>query len=160
MGSGAVGIRVQPVGERPMKLFDEFKKFAMRGNVVDLAVGVVFGVAFTGIVNSLVKDIITPPIGLALGGIDFSRFFVTLKGPHLATLAEAQKAGAVTLNYGLFINALINFIVVAIALFMLIRAINKLTTPRTPAEEAAAVPPPPPEEVILLREIRDQLRMR
>jgi large conductance mechanosensitive channel len=143
-----------------MKMFDEFKKFAMRGNVVDLAVGVVIGAAFTGIVNSLVKDIITPPIGLALGGIDFSNFFVTLKGPHLATLAEAQKAGAVTLNYGIFINALINFIVVAIALFLLIRAINRLTTPETPAEEAAAAPLPPPEEVLLLREIRDELKAR
>ncbi|HEX3944241.1 MAG TPA: large conductance mechanosensitive channel protein MscL [Rhizomicrobium sp.] len=143
-----------------MKMFDEFKKFAMRGNVVDLAVGVVIGAAFTGIVNSLVKDIITPPIGLALGGIDFSNFFVTLKGPHLATIAEAQKAGAVTLNYGLFINALINFIVVAIALFLLIRAINRLTTPETPAEEAAAAPLPPPEEVLLLREIRDELKAR
>jgi large conductance mechanosensitive channel len=143
-----------------MKLFDEFKKFAMRGNVVDLAVGVVIGAAFTGIVNSLVKDIITPPIGLALGGIDFSNFFVTLKGPHLATLAEAQKAGAVTLNYGLFINALINFIVVAIALFLLIRAINRLTTPETAAEAVAAAPLPPPEEVLLLREIRDELKAR
>jgi len=143
-----------------MKLFDEFKKFAMRGNVVDLAVGVVIGAAFTGIVNSLVKDIITPPIGLALGGIDFSNFFVTLKGPHLATLAEAQKAGAVTLNYGLFINALINFIVVAIALFLLIRAINRLTTPETAAEAVAAAPLPPPEEVLLLREIRDELKTR
>jgi large conductance mechanosensitive channel len=143
-----------------MRLFDEFKKFAMRGNVVDLAVGVVIGAAFTGIVNSLVKDIITPPMGLALGGIDFSNFFVTLKGPHLATLAEAQKAGAVTLNYGLFINALINFIVVAIALFLLIRAINRLTTPETPAEAVAAAPLPPPEEVLLLREIRDELKAR
>src|SRR5881392_3711052 len=107
-----------------MRIFDEFKKFAMRGNVVDLAVGVVIGAAFTGIVGSLVKDIIMPPIGLAMGGVDFSNFYVALKGPHLATLAEAQKAGAVTMNYGLFVNALINFIVVAIALFMLIRAIN------------------------------------
>ncbi len=141
-----------------MRLFDEFKKFAMRGNVVDLAVGVVIGAAFTGIVNSLVKDLITPPIGLAFGGIDFANFFVTLKGPHLATLAESQKAGAVTVNYGLFINALINFIVVALALFLLIRAINRLTTPETPAEEAVAAPLPPPEEVLLLREIRDELK--
>ena len=141
-----------------MKLFDEFKKFAMRGNVVDLAVGVVIGAAFTGIVTSLVKDILMPPIGLAMGGVDFSNFFVTLKGPHLATLAEAQKAAAVTVNYGIFINALINFLVVAIALFLLIRAINRLTTPETPAEEAAAAPLPPPEEVLLLREIRDELK--
>jgi large conductance mechanosensitive channel len=143
-----------------MRMFDEFKKFAMRGNVVDLAVGVVIGAAFTGIVNSLVKDIIMPPIGLALGGIDFSNFFITLKGPHLATIAEAQKAGAVTLNYGIFINTLINFLVVALALFLLIRAINRLTTPETPAEAAAAAPLPPPEEVLLLRQIRDELRTR
>ncbi|HSC17935.1 MAG TPA: large conductance mechanosensitive channel protein MscL [Rhizomicrobium sp.] len=141
-----------------MGVFAEFKKFAMRGNVVDLAVGVVIGAAFTGIVNSLVKDVITPPIGLAMGGIDFSNFFVTLKGPHLATLAEAQKAGAVTVNYGLFINALINFIVVAIALFLLIRAINRLTTPETEAEAVAAAPLPTPEEILLLREIRDELK--
>jgi large conductance mechanosensitive channel len=143
-----------------MRLFDEFKKFAMRGNVIDLAVGVVIGAAFTGIVNSLVKDIVTPPIGMAMGGLDFTNFFVTLKGPHLATLAEAQKAGAVTLNYGIFINTLINFLVVAIALFLLIRSINRLTTPETPAEAAAAEPPAPPEEVLLLREIRDELKTR
>ncbi len=99
-----------------MRIFDEFKKFAMRGNVVDLAIGVVIGAAFTGIVNSLVKDVIMPPIGLALGGIDFANFFITLKGPHLATLAEAQKAAAVTLNYGAFINTIINFLIVALAL--------------------------------------------
>ncbi|MBV8798347.1 MAG: large conductance mechanosensitive channel protein MscL [Alphaproteobacteria bacterium] len=141
-------------------MYGEFKKFAMRGNVLDLAVGVVIGAAFTGIVNSLVKDIIMPPVGLAMGGIDFSNFYVALKGPHLATLADAQKAGAVTLNYGVFINAIINFIVVAIALFLLIRAINRMTTPETPAEAAAAAPPPPPEEVLLLREIRDELKAR
>src|ERR1051326_3402914 len=100
-----------------MARFDEVKKFAMRGSVLDLAVGVVIGAAFTGIINSLVKDIIMPPIGLAMGGLDFSNFFIPLKGPHLATLAEAQKAGAVTLNYGLFINTIINFLVVALALF-------------------------------------------
>jgi large conductance mechanosensitive channel len=143
-----------------MKIFDEFKKFAMRGSVVDLAVGVVIGAAFTGIVNSLVKDIIMPPIGLALGGIDFTNFFVTLKGPHLATVAEAQKAGAVTLNYGIFVNTLINFLVVAFALFLLIRSINRLTTPETPAEAAAAAPPAPPEDILLLREIRDELKTR
>jgi large conductance mechanosensitive channel len=141
-----------------MRLFDEFKKFAMRGNVIDLAVGVVIGAAFTGIVNSLVKDIIMPPIGFGLGGIDFSNFFFTLKGPHLATLADAQKAGAVTLNYGAFINTIINFLVVAIALFLLIRSINRITTPGTAAEAAEAAPPAPPEEVLLLREIRDSLK--
>jgi large conductance mechanosensitive channel len=137
-------------------MFEEFKKFAMRGNVIDLAVGVVIGAAFTGIVNSLVKDVIMPPIGFAMGGIDFSNFFVTLKGPAVATLADAQKAGAVTINYGVFINAVINFLVVALALFMLIRAINKLQAP-PPATDAAA---PPSEDIVLLREIRDSLKAR
>jgi large conductance mechanosensitive channel len=141
-------------------MFSEFKKFAMRGNVIDLAVGVVIGAAFTGIVTSLVKDIIMPPIGYAMGGVDFSNFYVALKGAHLATLADAQKAGAVTINYGVFVNAIINFIIVAIALFILIRGINRLTTPKTPAEEAEAAPLPPTEEVVLLREIRDSLKTR
>lgn len=138
-------------------MFEEFKKFAMRGNVVDLAVGVVIGVAFGAIVSSLVKDIIMPPIGYAMGGLDFSNFFFTLKGPILPTLAEAQKAGAVTINYGLFINTIINFLVVAIALFVLVRGINRLQTEK-PADPAAT--PPPPDDVVLLREIRDLLKAR
>ncbi|HJR55738.1 MAG TPA: large conductance mechanosensitive channel protein MscL [Rhizomicrobium sp.] len=135
-------------------MFEEFKKFAMRGNVIDLAVGVVIGAAFTGIVNSLVKDIIMPPIGWAMGGIDFSNFFFTVKGEAFNTLADAQKAGAVTINYGVFVNALINFLVVALALFMLIRAINKVQAP----SPAPADVPPPPEDTLLLREIRDSLK--
>lgn len=133
-------------------MLDEFKKFAMRGNVLDLAIGVIIGASFTGIVNSLVNDIIMPPIGLALGGVDFSNFFVTLKGPAEETLAAAKAAKAVTLNYGLFVNAVINFMIVAFALFMLIRQINKLAAPK-PAEVAAT-----PEDVLLLREIRDSLK--
>jgi large conductance mechanosensitive channel len=135
-------------------MFEEFKKFAMRGNVIDLAVGVVIGAAFTGIVNSLVKDIIMPPIGWAMGGIDFSNFFFTVKGGAFNTLADAQKAGAVTINYGAFINTLINFLVVAVALFMLIRAINKVQAPPPATVDA----PPPPEDILLLREIRDSLK--
>jgi large conductance mechanosensitive channel len=138
-------------------MFQEFKKFAMRGNVIDLAVGVVIGAAFGAIVNSLVKDVIMPPVGWAMGGIDFSNFFFTLKGPVAATLAEAQKAGAVTINYGLFINTIINFLVIAIALFVVIRGINRLQT-KPPANAADA--PPPPEDVVLLREIRDLLKSR
>jgi len=138
-------------------MFSEFKKFAMRGNVVDLAVGVVIGAAFGAIVASLVKDIIMPPVGWAMGGIDFSNFFVTLKGPAAATLADAQKAGSVTINYGLFINTIINFLVVALALFILIRGINRLQA--KPSEEPAA-PAMPPEDVVLLREIRDLLKTR
>src|SRR6201986_2955364 len=107
-------------------MFEEFKKFAMRGNVLDLAVGVIIGASFTGIVNSLVNDVIMPPIGLALGGVDFANFFIVLKGDHgLDTLAAAKAAKAVTLNYGLFINAVINFLIVAFALFMLLRQLNK-----------------------------------
>ncbi|HEY5337064.1 MAG TPA: large conductance mechanosensitive channel protein MscL [Rhizomicrobium sp.] len=138
-------------------MFEEFKKFAMRGNVMDLAVGVVIGAAFGAIVASLVKDIIMPPIGWAMGGIDFSNFYIPLKGPHLATLADAQKAGAVTINYGLFINTIINFAVVALALFAMIRGINRLQTKPLPAD---VTPPPPPEDVVLLREIRDLLKTR
>jgi large conductance mechanosensitive channel len=138
-------------------MVQEFKKFAMRGNVIDLAVGVVIGAAFGAIVASLVKDIIMPPVGWAMGGIDFSNFFITLKGPAAATLAEAQKAGAVTINYGVFINTLINFIVIALALFALIRGINRLQTKPLPAD---ATPPPPPEDITLLREIRDLLKPR
>jgi large conductance mechanosensitive channel len=140
-----------------MSIFQEFKTFAMRGNAIDLAVGIVVGAAFTSIVNSLVKDIITPPLGLALGGIDFSNFFVVLKGNAVTTLKEATDSGAVTLNYGLFINAVINFIIVAFALFMVVRQLNRLTAPR-PAPPAP--PPPPPEDVTLLREIRDLLKDR
>jgi large conductance mechanosensitive channel len=138
-------------------MFEEFKKFAMRGNVLDLAVGVIIGASFTGIVNSLVKDVIMPPVGLALGGVDFSNFFVVLKGDRAVdTLAAATAAKDVTLNYGLFVNAVINFVIVAFVLFLLIRQMNKLVAP-TPAAEAA---PPPSEEILLLREIRDNLKAR
>ena len=138
-------------------MFEEFKKFAMRGNVLDLAVGVIIGAAFTGIVNSLVKDIIMPPIGLALGGVDFSNFFVVLKGDRAVdTLAAATAAKDVTVNYGLFVNALINFLIVAFVLFLMVRQMNKLVAP-PPAPEAA---PAPSEEVLLLREIRDNLKTR
>jgi large conductance mechanosensitive channel len=135
-------------------MFGEFRKFAMRGNVIDLAVGVVIGTSFTAIVNSLVKDIIMPPIGLVLGGIDFSNFFVVLKGGHAATLQAAQSAGAVTINYGQFLNTIINFLIVAFALFLVVHQLNRLTTPK------AAPAPVTPEDVQLLREIRDLLKAR
>ena len=138
---------------RAMRVFEEFKTFAMRGNAIDLAVGVVVGAAFTTIVNSLVKDMINPPLGLVLGGIDFSNFFVVLKGAGTyPTLKAAQDAGAVTLSYGLFINSVINFVIVAFVVFMLVRQINRLAKP-APAPE-----PPTPAEVVLLREIRDLLK--
>ncbi|HVW73620.1 MAG TPA: large conductance mechanosensitive channel protein MscL [Rhizomicrobium sp.] len=141
-----------------MSLITEFKKFAMRGNVIDLAVGVIIGASFTGIVTSLVNDVLMPPIGLALGGVDFSNFFLVLKGDRgVDTLAAAKAAKDVTINYGLFINAVINFLIVAFVLFLLLRQLNKLMAP-PPAPEAA--PPPPSEEVLLLREIRDSLKSR
>ena len=139
-------------------MFEEFKKFAVRGNVMDLAVGVIIGASFTGIVTSLVNDVIMPPIGLALGGVDFSNFFVVLKGDRAVdTLAAAKAAKDVTINYGIFVNAVINFLIVAFVLFLLIRQMNKLVA-APPAEPAA--PPPPPEDVLLLREIRDSLKER
>ncbi|WP_024873275.1 large-conductance mechanosensitive channel protein MscL [Tolumonas lignilytica] len=121
-------------------MFSEFKKFAMRGNVVDMAVGIVIGASFSAIVKSMVDDVLMPPIGLLLGGVDFSDFFLVLKeGAKAAapyhTLAEAKAAGAVTLNFGLFVNAVISFTIVAFALFMIVKAMNKLRS----GEEAAPV---------------------
>ncbi|HTH97969.1 MAG TPA: large conductance mechanosensitive channel protein MscL [Stellaceae bacterium] len=132
----------------------DFKKFALRGNVVDLAVGIIIGAAFTTIVNSLVNDLLMPPIGMLIGGIDFSDFFVTLKGTPQATLAAAKTAGDVTINYGLFINAVIRFIIVAFAVFLLVRYMNKLFA--APAEEPP--PAPPTKTELLLTEIRDLMK--
>ncbi|HEY8353573.1 MAG TPA: large conductance mechanosensitive channel protein MscL [Methylophilaceae bacterium] len=138
-------------------MLKEFKAFAMRGNVVDMAVGIIIGAAFGSIVKSLVDDVIMPPIGLLLGNVDFSDLFLVLKEgatpePY-ATLAAARDAGAVTLNYGLFVNALVSFLIVAFAVFLLVRAINRLK-----AEEPPAPPPETPEDILLLREIRDALK--
>ena len=138
-----------------MKVVDEFRKFAMRGSVIDLAVGVVVGAAFTAIINSLVKDIITPPLGLLLGGIDFSNFFIVLKGHGGSTLKAAQDTGAVTINYGAFINTILNFLIVAFVLFLVVRQINRFSAPKE-----GTPPPVTPEDVLLLREIRDLLRTR
>jgi large conductance mechanosensitive channel len=133
-------------------MWREFRDFAVRGNVVDLAVGFIIGAAFTTIVNSLVNDVLMPPIGLLLGGIDFSDFFVTLKGGPYPTVAAAKAAGAVTLNYGLFINAIIRFVIVAFAVFLLVKQINRLKINLA----AAAAPATKTEE--LLGEIRDLLK--
>ncbi len=120
-----------------MAMIKEFKEFAMRGNVVDMAVGIIIGGAFGTIVKSLVSDVIMPPIGLLLGNVDFSDLFVVLKegataGPYL-TLADAQKAGAVSINYGLFANAVISFLIVAFAVFLLVRAVNRMKREEAPA---------------------------
>ena len=138
-------------------MFKEFKAFAMRGNVVDMAVGIIIGAAFGSIVKSLVDDVIMPPIGLLLGNVDFSNLFIVLKdgaeiAPPYASVAAAHAAGAVTLNYGLFINAVVSFLIVAFAVFLLIRAINKLKTTEEPAPAAT------PEDILLLRDIRDALK--
>lgn len=135
----------------------EFQKFIMRGNVVDLAVGIIIGAAFTAIVGSLVKDIFTPIIGLLVGGIDFTNMFITLKGPHTTTLAAAKAAGAVTVNVGLFLNAVIQFLIVAFAIFWLVKAISAL---HRKEEVVAPAPPPPPKSEVLLEEIRDILKQQ
>ncbi len=135
-------------------MLKEFRDFAMRGNVVDLAVGIIIGVAFTGIVNSLVNDIIMPPVGFILGGVDFSNYFVTLKGDTYASLKAAKDAGAVTINYGNFLNTVINFLIVSFAIFILVKQLNRFKK-----AEAAAPAAPNPQEV-LLAEIRDLLKDR
>lgn len=131
-------------------MWKEFKDFAMRGNVVDMAVGIVIGTAFGKIVASLVSDVIMPPIGLLLGGIDFSSFALVLR-------EKSEGADAVLLNYGLFINTIINFVIVAAALFMVVKGMNRMKRKQA---EAPAPPPEPSPEIVLLTEIRDALRAR
>ncbi len=113
-------------------MLEEFKKFAMRGNVVDMAVGIVIGAAFGKIVSSFVKDVLMPPIGKLMGGVDFSNLFVNLGEGSFNTLAAAQEAGAATVNYGLFINTVLDFLIVAFAIFMVIKAMNKMKTEEPP----------------------------
>jgi large conductance mechanosensitive channel len=141
----------------------EFKEFAIKGNMLDMAVGIIIGAAFGTIVTSLVNDVIMPPIGLALGNVDFSQLHLVLQqgdpaGPY-ATLAAAQEAGAVTLNWGAFINAILSFLIVALAVFFVVRSFNKLRAQEeeAPVEEA---PPEPSAEEKLLGEIRDLLKAR
>lgn len=131
-----------------VKIIQEFKDFAIKGNAIDLAVGVVIGAAFGKIVSSLVDDIINPIIGLLTGGIDFSDKAIVLK-------AATEAQSAVTINYGLFVTVMINFVIVAWAIFLIVKGINKLKRAEAAKEEAA--PKPTPEEILLLREIRDKL---
>ncbi|GAB4560045.1 MAG: large conductance mechanosensitive channel protein MscL [Anaerolineae bacterium] len=121
-------------------IMNEFKKFALRGNLLDMAVGIMIGSAFSGVVNSLVKDILMPPIGLILGKVDFSDLYINLSGGTYASLAEAREAGAVTLNYGLFINSVINFLIIAWVLFLIVREVNKLQPPPKPAPKTRECP--------------------
>jgi len=136
-------------------MLKEFGDFIKRGNVIDLAVAVIIGAAFGAIVKSLVSDIVMPPIGLLLGGVDFSNLFINLSGGSYASLAAAQEAGAATINYGLFINAVINFLIVAFVIFLVVRQINKM---KKVEEAAPPLPPEPSAEEKLLAEIRDLLK--
>ena len=139
-------------------MLKEFKEFARKGNVLDMAVGIIIGAAFGAIIASLVADVLMPPIGLAMGGMDFSNMFVTLRdgakaaGPY-ASLADAKAAGAVTLNYGVFVNAVVNFLIVAFSVFLLVKGVNSMRR-----AQAAAPPPGPTPDQALLGEIRDLLK--
>ncbi len=141
-------------------MLKEFKEFIQRGNVLDMAIGIVIGAAFGAVVKSFVTNVLMPPIGLLLGGTDFSNLYLLLKegnppGPY-ASLKAAQEAGAAVLAWGVWINEVINFLIIAFAIFLVVRTVNNM---RKKEEEAAATePPPPPEEVVLLREIRDALK--
>lgn len=139
-------------------ILQEFKAFISRGNVIDMAVGIIVGAAFTAIVTSLVQDIITPPLGLILGGLDFSNLFWSLNGTQYATLEDATKAGAPILAYGSFLNAVIKFLIVSFVIFMLVRVINKMK--KEQAAEDAAAPPAPVRSEVLLEEIRDLLKAK
>ncbi len=135
-------------------MLKEFKEFAVKGNVIDMAVGVVIGGAFGKIVNSLVADVIMPPIGLLLGKVDFSNLFVNLSGTPAASFAEAKAKGLATLNYGVFLNTTLEFLIIAFAVFLVVKQINRL---KREAPPAPAAPPEPTNEEKLLAEIRDLL---
>ena len=136
-------------------MLKEFKEFAMRGNVLDLAIGVIIGAAFGKIVTSFVEDVIMPPIGFITGGLDFSSKFLALNGESYASLDAAKKARAATINYGLFINVVVQFLIVAFVLFLLVKHLNRLVKP-----PVAAAPPPTPKSEVLLTEIRDLLKQK
>jgi len=143
-------------------MLKEFRDFAIKGNMVDLAIGVIIGAAFGAIVSSLVDDVFMPVIGLILGHIDFSNLFIVLNDPNnvaVPSLAAAKAAGVATLNIGLFINAVVKFLIVAVVLFMVVKGINTLKR-RAAADPAPPVPAPPSKEEVLLTEIRDALRAK
>ncbi len=136
-------------------MLKEFKEFAVKGNVMDMAVGIIIGGAFGKIVGSLVNDVIMPPIGRLLGKVDFANLYVNLTGGEFTSLAEAKKAGAATLNYGVFLNTVIEFVIVAFAVFLLVKQVNRFRR-----EPAPAAPPEPTPTEKLLGEIRDTLKAR
>lgn len=142
-----------------MSLLKEFREFAIKGNAFDLAVGVIIGAAFGKIVDSLVKDVLMPPLGLLLGGINFSNLFIPLGEGDFLTIAAAKEAGVATLNYGVFIQTMLDFTIIAFAIFLVIRLMNRLRRHHEEAKAAEPAPQPTPsEEVLLLREIRDCLK--
>jgi len=142
-----------------MSLLKEFREFAVKGNAFDLAVGVIIGAAFGKIVDSLVRDLVMPPIGLLLGGINFNNLFFALDGKDYLTVAAAKAAGVATLNYGVFIQSMVDFTIIAFAIFMVIKLMNKLRRQdEAKVETIAEAPAEPSEEVLLLREIRDSLK--
>ncbi len=136
-------------------MLKEFKEFAMKGNVLDMAIGIIIGAAFGKIVSSFVADLLMPPLSLLLGGVDFTNWFVSLSGGEYATLKAARDAGAVTMNYGIFINFVLDFLIVAFAIFLLVKQVNRLKKEAPPAP-----PPEPPRQEALLAEIRDLLARR
>jgi large conductance mechanosensitive channel len=143
-------------------MLKEFKEFAVKGTVLDMAVGIIIGAAFGTVVQSMVNDVLMPPIGILLGGVDFTDLFITLRqgavpGPYV-NLEAAREAGAVTINYGVFVNSVISFLIVAFAVFMLVRSFNKLKRQEEKALDVA--PAAPPADVVLLSEIRDLLKQR
>lgn len=149
----------QPSFERVVyfmkKTLEEFKAFAMRGNVVDMAVGVIIGTAFGKIVSSLVSDVIMPPIGKLMGGVDFANLYIDMSGEAHESLEAAKAAGAATINYGLFINTIINFLIVAFVIFLVVKG---MTAMQKKQPEAPKAPPAPPRQEVLLQEIRDLLK--
>ena len=135
-------------------MFKEFKEFAMRGNVMDMAVGIIIGGAFGKIVASFVNDVLMPPIGLLMGNVDFAQLFINLGDTEYETLAAAKEAGAPTLNWGSFVQTVLDFLIIAFAIFMMVKAMNSA---KKKEEEAPKPPPAPPREELLLTEIRDLL---
>lgn len=140
-----------------MGMVKEFKEFAMRGNVVDMAVGIIIGAAFGKIVSSLVQDVIMPPIGMLTGGVNFSELYINLGAATYESLAKATEAGAPVIKIGVFLQTVFDFIIIAFAIFMMIKALNSM---KKKQEEAPAPPPAPSDEVVLLKEIRDLLKQK
>ena len=140
-----------------MSMVKEFKEFAMRGNVIDMAVGIIIGVSFGKIVTSAVQDVIMPPIGLLTGGVDFSQLYINLSGTAYETLAKATEAGAPVIKIGAFLQTVIDFIIIAFVIFMMVRALNSMKKKQV---EAPAAPPAPSAEEVLLTEIRDLLKQK